>query len=827
MAPAQAAVPLIVLTGREDDVELVNRSLRDGGHPVRCHWVARIDALLGALDDHDPQLLCFFPDSLPAPIREIAKIKQQAASTVPLVVVSRAAEETDIADALLAGAQDLVSLGQTERLRSVAERELRAFRLERALNETLQSASQYKRQLKAFMAGSVDAIAHVHDGIVVDANQAWAEVFGQESADAVLGAPLMDSFDTTSQAALKGALVACAKGQWNSEALKVTARTAAGGTLPLHLVLEATQFDGEKAVKLSVPRQASGPVPEPEELVEQAVNKDAMTGFYHRRRFLEVLTDRLDDKSQGGVRALAYIRPDKFREVEDQVGPISSEDILVQMAEQLRELAQPHDLYGRFGGQVFTMFLERGTLRDVEAWAQNVCARIAKRIFESRSQHAVAHVHDRPRRGRPRHRTVETLIAAAKKHESSGAASKAATARRCEQTSDKSTRIQRFDEIWVQQIKSALMENRFRLAHLPIASSSGEQKVMFDTLIRMIDAQGDEVAAADFMPAAGRSRMMRAIDRWVIGASLAFCAKTATSIAVHQAVERIVDRQDARRVAREGGREQRRGARKLCFQVARKTRRNISRRRKRSRTSFCAQGHRFAIEHFGIGHDSGTRARADADGLPEDRRLADAEPIATDQVLQEKVRALHAPASEARHPDDRRARRGREHDGRAVPARRGLHAGPLRPRARRRALGGAPALLGAEPDPPFANRAATPCRAGRARPRNVARSRGLDRHVPRAGIDPQRLFLAEHADAASHAILARHREDLVALAARELRQLLEREHEQPAVGRRGREPHAASPTGDAGTTVPPSGTRSAVLPAFLFEWSSSSFTTKP
>src|SRR5262249_58013012 len=60
---------LIVLSGREDDVELVNRSLRDGGHPVRCLWVAKVDALSGALDEHEPELLCFFPDSLAAPIQ--------------------------------------------------------------------------------------------------------------------------------------------------------------------------------------------------------------------------------------------------------------------------------------------------------------------------------------------------------------------------------------------------------------------------------------------------------------------------------------------------------------------------------------------------------------------------------------------------------------------------------------------------------------------------------------------------------------------------------------------------------------------------------------
>jgi len=42
----------------------------------------------------------------------------------------------------------------------------------------------------------------------------------------------------------------------------------------------------------------------------------------------------------------------------------------------------------------------------------------------------------------------------------------------------------------------------------------------------MLDPQGEEVGAAEFMPAAFRNRLLRAIDRWVIGASLLFCAKT-------------------------------------------------------------------------------------------------------------------------------------------------------------------------------------------------------------------------------------------------------------------------------------------------------------
>jgi diguanylate cyclase (GGDEF)-like protein len=637
MTLAQASVPLVVLTSREDDVELVNRSLRDGGHPVRCHWVAKIDSLADALEGHDAQLLCFFPDSLPAPIREVAKIRQQVSRMVPLVVVSKAAEETDIADALLAGAQDLVSFAQTERLRSVAERELRAFRLERALNEVLQSANQYKQQLKAFMAGSVDAIAHVQEGIVVDANQAWCDLFGHKQPDAVVGSPLMDTVDASSQAAVKGALVACAKRQWSSEPLKVTALGDGGRTMPLSLLLEATAFDGEPAVKLSVAREAAPP-PEPEELVDRAVNKDPTTGFYHRRRFLELLTDRLDGKAASGVRALAYVRPDKFREIEEQVGPIWSEELLVQLAEQLRLLAQPNDVYGRFGGQVFTIFLERGTLRDVVVWAQHVAKRISERIFEvNHNTLSITCTIGLAEVGPGTDRT-EPLIAAAKRMNQLG---RDEGGNRCvlEETSDQSTRVQRFDQIWIAQIKSALMENRFRLAHLPIASLSGEKKVMYDTVIRMIDAQGEEVAASDFMPAAARNRMQRAIDRWVIGASLAFCTSTPLDLVfVKLSSESLIDKTLlewlTKAVEGSGVRPQ-----QLCFQVSEEDATQYLAQTKRLAEQLRTRGHFFAIEHFGVGHDSArVLSNTPMHFLKIDGSLM--QTLGTDHALQERVRGF-------------------------------------------------------------------------------------------------------------------------------------------------------------------------------------------
>ncbi len=68
------------------------------------------------------------------------------------------------------------------------------------------------------------------------------------------------------------------------------------------------------------------------------------------------------------------------------------------------------------------------------------------------------------------------------------------------------------------------MENRFRLVQQPIASLQGDDKGMYDVLVRMIDEQGKEVLPSEFMAAAERNDLMKNIDRWVIGASMSFCA---------------------------------------------------------------------------------------------------------------------------------------------------------------------------------------------------------------------------------------------------------------------------------------------------------------
>src|SRR6202044_3816841 len=176
-------------------------------------------------------------DELGIDLGSLIKIKQQSAPEMPVVIVREQVDEAVIADAMRAGAQDVVTLANRSRLQSVVTRELRAHRLERALWTRLASAREYREQLQRFLEGSADAITHVQEGIIVDANRAWLELFGYLGEDAPHAQPLMDLFEQETHPALKGALVACLQGKWSGHGLKVQALLSDGSNLALELLL--------------------------------------------------------------------------------------------------------------------------------------------------------------------------------------------------------------------------------------------------------------------------------------------------------------------------------------------------------------------------------------------------------------------------------------------------------------------------------------------------------------------------------------------------------------------------------------------------------------
>ncbi|MEA3107368.1 MAG: multidomain signaling protein FimX [Gammaproteobacteria bacterium] len=592
---------MIVMTRSQDHVEAINSTLRKAGHPVHCTWLPDARDLGDALTQLNPEMLVAFTDEPGIDLGSIMKVKMQSAPEMPVLIVRENIDETAIAEAMRVGAQDAVSLANLSRLQSVATRELRAYRLERALSTTLSSAREYREQLHNFLEGSADAITLVQEGIIVDANRAWLELFGYSGDDALTGTPLMDLFEQETHPALKGALVACLQGKWTDHALKVQALLSDGSTLGLELTLSKADYENEPATRISIPANKKKDV-DLEARLDEAVKNDASTRFLQQRYLIAEVRERCAVGIKGGVRQFAHIKPDRFADIQHSIGILASEDFMVQLADLLRTQLTPTDLCGRFGGNGFLVMLERGTARDVETWAENVAKRVNAHTFSIDDKTISATV------------TVGLGLLPPANPDVAAAIGDAISATRrgrelggnqmyVVDKSDTDTRVQAYDKIWVKHIKSALMENRFRLVQQPIASLLGEDKGMFDVLVRMLDEQGSEVLPAEFIAAAERNDLMKNIDRWVIGASLSFAAnRKAACIFVRVSKDTLLDKSIIGWLETQLKSLRIEPAR-LCIQVTEEMATQYINPTTEFAESLRKLGFRFALEHFGTGRD--------------------------------------------------------------------------------------------------------------------------------------------------------------------------------------------------------------------------------
>jgi len=341
---------------------------------------------------------------------------------------------------------------------------------------------------------------------------------------------------------------------------------------------------------------------------------------------------------KGGVRQFAYVKPDRFSDIQYSIGVLASEEFMAQLAQLLRVQLTPTDICGRFGGNGFLILLERGTARDVETWAENLVRRVHEHTFNIEEKTLSATVTVGlgllPTGNPDIAAAVNDTINAVRRGRELGGNQMYVVDK-----ADTDTRVQAYDKIWVKHIKAALMENRFRLVQQPIASLLGEDKGMFDVLIRMLDEQNNEVLPAEFIAAAERNDLMKNIDRWVIGASMSFAAnRKAACIFVRISKDSVLDKSlpawldmQLKSLKIE--------PKRLCIQVTEDLATQYVKQTKELSEQLQKLGFRFAIEHFGTGRDP-LRLLADIgmNFIKVDGSLMQG--LSTNQLQQQRVKGL-------------------------------------------------------------------------------------------------------------------------------------------------------------------------------------------
>lgn len=517
-----AGVSIVIIAGSEDHASAVNTALRDAGVAAHCHRNDTPSELENNLTRLSPLLLMVFGDGESSELAHTLQIRDASFPNIPVLLVSNSVDEDTIAAAMEKGASDVVSFHNITRLQFVAQREIRSCRNANSLEKLKGSAQQVKAELNSLKQVTTEAIADIQEGIIVNANPAWLELFGLPGDTDLMGYPIMDFCAAADRPALKGGIVACQKGKWSDEMLTITAVKDDGNEFNLAIQLENVEHDEEPAVRMLItPEQSDDMVHE--DLIDQVRQRDHSTNLYNRNHFLQVAAVRISKGPDRGVRAIAYLQPDNFARVRSDVGLLGTENIIGQVAKLVRDFAQPNDIYGRFGETMFSILLERGTMADVHAWADKFVAAVADHVFDHEgASTALTCSVGLCEINNGNTNKLEDLL-----HEADEACdearSKGGNQAALSASSQKDDENSSDDTIWAPRIRSALMENRLRLEHQPIGSLNEDIDGAFDTLVRMLDDDGNMVLPSEFMPVAERTGLSKNIDRWVIGASVSFC----------------------------------------------------------------------------------------------------------------------------------------------------------------------------------------------------------------------------------------------------------------------------------------------------------------
>ncbi len=261
-----------------------------------------------------------------------------------------------------------------------------------------------------------------------------------------------------------------------------------------------------------------------ENLLSYQATHDELTGLPNRREFVRRLESKLSSENSAGTPSvLGYLDLDQFKVVNDSVGHLAGDQLLVQVAKLISSQLRGQDTVARLGGDEFGLLLDNCTPDQAIATMQRTIA--AFEAFRFRWDDHVYGVG-----------ASIGLVAVAAEVDTSELLSRADVA--CfaakdngrgrvhlYRSGDSDSASHHRELLMAAGIRESISNNRFCLYAQPIAAYSDVataelQIEHYEILLRLQAQDGSLVYPGAFIPAAERYGLMGNVDRWVIDNTL-------------------------------------------------------------------------------------------------------------------------------------------------------------------------------------------------------------------------------------------------------------------------------------------------------------------
>lgn len=505
---------LLIIEDSINDVEHIASLLRNAGMAAHAGYAEDEEALMDLLDRGAIDGILVNVD---LPDIDAARIARRLAQhdTPHFLILLSDKPEPEKRNALMAtGACDMVQREDEDHLRLVIQREFTAQRLRLEASELREHYAESEKRCKLLMESSRDAIAYLHEGIHVYANQPYLEMQGFGSFDDLEGLSILDFALDSQKEGLKRFMKDYSHGRSEEASYEVVLVRPDGSESQVEMELSPATLEGETVTQLII--RSQNDTKQLEDQITYLSQRDLLTGLFNRQYLFKELEQHLQTAdSISGVEALLHIQLDNTEELRNKIGLAGIDMLVSDIGQLITHLIDDEDILARYSSDSFALMTSRQNVDALESLADEILNKVASHISEIRDASVTTtcsigiSLID-PAVPDP-NEVVNRAERASREVEARGGNSKLRYQPKAGEMSQAEN-----DEEWVRRIRDALRDNRFKLVYQPILSLRGEECENYEVFIRMLNPDGSIIPPADFMPSAERTDIARGIDRWVL-----------------------------------------------------------------------------------------------------------------------------------------------------------------------------------------------------------------------------------------------------------------------------------------------------------------------
>lgn len=588
-----ASALLLVVTPFEENAKRVESHLRNAGHKMRAVWITELADLDQHLQKSQPDLLLASDHASSVPLKNVIESCRRFAPSLPIVALAPRLGAEGASTAVAAGARDLVADGDPEslaHLERVYVREFLAYRNLRELARTRSLLIDYESRYAQLIAGTGDAVAHIYEGILSQVNPAFAALLGHDDIEALAGMPLMDVIAADNKTAVRDHLKQLDKGRADGKPLECNLLGKTGNKVSVCAQLTRGEAEGERFIEMLI----------------RAESTQAAPGAGHAGR-VDFFSALEAPAAANQPRAAVFAVVDNFVALEDRIGHLDAERVVVDAAGLLGKALAAGDTLYRFSTHEYAALVSRPDALEFERLVEKLVQDVGAQVFSTPDHEAQLSlsVTIYPLGGAETSPQVSTdLVREARKLSAKGGNRCIVLGPTARANAEEREDLRKADGI-----RKAIEDGRLKLAYQSIASLEGDTRQHFDVLVRMVNEEGVELHASDFIRAAEKAGLMRAIDRWVVGRAMKVLAgrearKDSSMLFLKLSEDTLKDAEGFLAWFQEMLKGRRLGEDEICFEIQELVLQNHIRKAKVLTKMLRDTGASVAIEHFGIGTSS-------------------------------------------------------------------------------------------------------------------------------------------------------------------------------------------------------------------------------